>query len=131
VCLLELLNCRATTISLGISKEKELEEVVTFEDAVIEMQELLEAQEAARKQIKDNLIITDMGKNATDDLEITTRYGDHWHKIVMTAAAELTGKKLMILLDNSAFAHERSSVAGKERWARMQELNGMMEALTA
>jgi hypothetical protein len=104
---------------------------MTFEDAVNEMQELMEAQVAARTEIRDELVVTDVGKNANDDIEFTTRYKDHWHKIVMTAFVELTGKKLTMLLDNAAVLHERSSEAGKERWARMQELNEVIQTLDA
>jgi uncharacterized protein (DUF1786 family) len=104
---------------------------VTFEDAVNEMQELMDAQVAARTEIRDELVVTDVGKNSNDVLEFTTRYKDHWHKIVMTAVTELTGEKLTLLLDNSAVLHERSSEAGKERWARMQELHEVIQTLDA
>jgi hypothetical protein len=101
---------------------------MNLEEAVDEFQSLLSDQDELRKQIEDNLVITLLGKSI-EGVEITTRYGDHWHKVIMSKQDEITGSMLKIMLRNSAAIHARSLPEEKVRWERMQELSKLIQEL--
>jgi hypothetical protein len=83
---------------------------------------LADEVEAEKRAIEAEIKITDFGVNMRNDFEMTTRHGEHWHKVVKVDCGAPTVATMRVMLVNAVALHARRMPKHQEFAALAKEV---------